>query len=167
MVLLHEIFGEDLAAFNDGGVCPGAKAGNAHLFQGIHTAQDQRIVRSHHGVVNFVLHGKFHNAVNIRSPDGNAGRVRGDASVSGQGKNFGNFRVLFQAADNGVLPPAAANDHKLHNVHLSFPCLPLGEGAAAAADEGTNTQQFLFNRGIVTEGNPWKGSHRCAMTTLP
>ena len=130
MVLLHEIFGEDLAALNDGGVCPGAEAGNAHLFQGIHTAQDQRIVRSHHGVIDLVLHGKFHNAVNIRSPDGNAGRVRGDASVSGQGKNLGNFRVLFQTADNGVLPPAAANDHKLHNVHLSR--YPAGKLVGAA-----------------------------------
>ena len=41
MVFLHEVFGEDLAALDDGGVGSGAEAGDTGFIQGIHRTQHQ------------------------------------------------------------------------------------------------------------------------------
>ena len=107
-VFLHQVLGEDLAALDDGGVGVGSEAGDTLFVQCIHTAQHQRIVGSHHGVVNGVLHSEGDDFVNFRSADGHAGSVLRDAAVAGEGEDFRDLGVLFQGADDGVFPSATA-----------------------------------------------------------
>ena len=114
MVFLHQVFGEHLAALDDGGVLSGAEAGNTLFLQRVHGAQHQRIVRRHHGIVNLFFYGKSDNSVNIRCAHIDAGGVPGDAAVAGQSKNFRDGRIFLQLADDGVFPSAAADNHNLH-----------------------------------------------------
>ena len=86
----------------------GAEAGDDLFGQRIHAAQHQRVVGSHHGVVNGVLHSEGDDFVNFRSADGDAGGVLGNAAVAGEGEDFRDLGVLFQGADDGVFPSAAA-----------------------------------------------------------
>ena len=109
-VFFHEIFGENLAALNDGSPGAGAEAGNFSRFQRVHAAQHQGIVRRDHGVIYLFLLGKGDDLVDFRCADGDAHRVRRDAAVAGEGKNLRDVRILFQALDDGVLPSAAAYD---------------------------------------------------------
>ena len=105
---MHQILGKDLTAFDDGGVGPGAEAGDALFFQGVHTAQNQRIVGSHHCVVNGVFHGEGYDFVNLRSADGDTGGICGNAAVAGQGVDGFHLGIFLQGADDGVFPATAA-----------------------------------------------------------
>ena len=113
-VLFHQILGKHLAALDDGGICPGPEAGNVPTFQRVHAAQHQRVIRSHHSVIDGVLHGKLYDAVKLGRSDGNAGGVSGNAAVSGQGEDFGDFGILFQTFDDSVFTTATTDNHKLH-----------------------------------------------------
>ena len=113
-VAAHQVLGKYLAALDDGGVFPGTEAGDALGLQRVHAAQHQGIVRGDHGVVDLVFRGKGGDAGNVLGPDGDADRVRGDAAVAGQSVNLGDLRVFLQLFNDGVFPPAAADDHDFH-----------------------------------------------------
>ena len=113
-VLFHQVLGEDLAALDEGGLRPGAEAGHADLLQGIDTAQDQGIVRRDHRIVDGICLSEGDNGGNVLGADGDAGGVRRDAAVAGERENLGDLGVLFQLADDGVLPAAAADNHYFH-----------------------------------------------------
>ena len=113
-VFFHQILGKHLAAFNDGGVLPGAEAGDADGFQRVHASQHQRIVRRYHGVVNPLFPREGHDAVDILRADRNAGCVRGDPAVPGQSKDLRNLRIFLQFLNDGVFPSAAADNQYLH-----------------------------------------------------
>ena len=109
-VFLHEIFGEDLAALDDGSPGAGAKAGDFSRFQRVHAAQYQRVVGRDHGVIYLLLLGEGDDLLDFRSADGDAHCVRRDAAVAGESKNLRDRGILFQAFDDGVFPSAAAYD---------------------------------------------------------
>ena len=116
MVFLHEVFGEDLAALDDGSVGSGTKAGDADFVQGIHRTQHQRVVRRNHGIVNAVFRGKGHQRRDVRCADVDAGGICSNAAVAGQSVNFGNRFIFFQFLDDGVLSPAATDNHDFHRI---------------------------------------------------
>ena len=109
-VFLHEIFGEDLAALDDGSPGAGAEAGNFSCFQRVHAAQYQGIVRCDHGVIYLLFLREGDNLVDFRCADGDAHCVRRDAAVAGESENLRDRGILFQAFDDGVFPSAAAYD---------------------------------------------------------
>ena len=110
-VFLHQVLGKGLAAFDDGGICPGAEAGDAFFVQPVHATQHQRVVRGNHRIVDGIFHGEIDDAVNVRGADGDADGIAGDAAVTGEGENFRDFGILLQRADDGMLTATTANDH--------------------------------------------------------
>ena len=65
VVLLHQILGEHLGAFNDSRIGSGAKSGKARRIQGIYHTGHQRIVRGHDHQVCLNLLCQRHDAVYI------------------------------------------------------------------------------------------------------
>ena len=63
-------------------------------------AQDQLV----HGT------GKGNDFLDIGGADGHTFGVGSDAAIARQGIDFGDVRVLFQALDDAVFTPAAANN---------------------------------------------------------
>jgi hypothetical protein len=53
--------------------------------QGVHSAQDQRVVRRHHGKVDLLLFGKGGKPSMSLAPMGTAGGILRYAAVAGQG----------------------------------------------------------------------------------
>ena len=113
-VLLHQFLGKHLAGLNAGGIFPGAEGGHACRLQRVHRTQGQRIIRGHHRKVDLVFNGKLHDAVNVLRADIHADSVLGDPAVPRQGVNGFRVRALFQRLDDGMLPPAGANDKNFH-----------------------------------------------------
>ena len=97
-----------------------AEAGDAQRVQPVHAAQRQRVVGGDHGEVHGMRLHIVHDAVDVRGLDAHTFRVLGDARVAGDGHHLGDLRVLLQLADDGVLPPAAADDQYLHMLCLAF-----------------------------------------------
>ena len=114
-IFLHQVLGENLAAFNDGRVGAGAEAGNAFRLQSVHASQHQRIIRSNNRVINLRVPGEGHNPFNIRRLNIHTGRVRGDTAVARQGINRFNSRILFQLFDDGMFTAAAADNKQVHS----------------------------------------------------
>ena len=93
-VLLHQILGEDLAAFNDRRLAAGTETRDPGVFQRVDTAQNQGIVRRHHGIVNFVGYGKGDNGRDILGADRHAFGILRHAAVAGQGVDLRDFRIF-------------------------------------------------------------------------
>ena len=113
-VFLHESLGKDLAALDLGGGLGGAEGGGADVLKGVGHAEAEGIVRGDYGEVGADLPGEVHGSLYVRGGHGHADRVRGDAAVAGQGVDLRRLRVAPERPDDGVLSPAAANDHYLH-----------------------------------------------------
>ena len=110
MVFLHQILGKNLAAFNDGGVCSGAEAGNSLHLQGIHCPQNQRIIRGDHSIIHPMRNCKLYNLGNVLGTDIHADCVGSNAAVAGKGENLRNLGIFLQFFNDGVLPAAAAHN---------------------------------------------------------
>ena len=108
-VLLHQVLGEDLAAFDDGSRLVRTECRDASFIQRIHTAQHQRIVRCYHCEVDCVILRKIHNRIDILRADVYAGCVRCNPAVSRQRKDFFYRFIFFQFLDDGMLTAAATN----------------------------------------------------------
>ena len=110
VVLFHQFLGERLAGLQNGGVGPGAEGGDASRLQGVHHAQGQGIVGSHHDKVHGVLPGPGHHAFHIGGLDGHTLGHLGDAPVAGGAVQLSHLGALGQLPADGVLTPAAADD---------------------------------------------------------
>ena len=115
-VFLHQSLGKDLAALDlGGGLARGRRQGTPMCLKGVGHAEAER---DRPGVTTAKsardLPGEVHGAVYVRGGHGHADRVRGDAAVAGQGVDLRRLRVAPERPDDGVLSPAAANDHYLH-----------------------------------------------------
>ena len=109
-VFLHQIFGKDFAAFDDGCIGPRAETRNADRLERIHASEYQWIIRCDDSIVDLFFAGKLCDAVDVFRVDRDALCVTRDAAVSRNGKDFRDLRVFFDLLDNGVFAAAAAND---------------------------------------------------------
>ena len=109
-VFLHQVLGEDLAALDDGGVRAGTEAGDALLFQRVHTAQHQRIVRCDNSVIDLRAAGESDDAFDVRRLHVDADSVRRDTAVARQGVDRLHGGILLQFFDDRMLAAATADD---------------------------------------------------------
>ena len=109
-VLLHQVFGEDLGGLDAGSRLVRAEGRDADLRQRIHHAQCQRVVLRHHHIIELFLRRKGHHGLHIGGLDVLALGVVADAAVARRAPDLAAVRALLQRLDDGVLPPAAADD---------------------------------------------------------
>ena len=109
-VLLHEVFREDLGCLDAGSGLVRAESRDADCRQRIHHAQCQRVVLSHHDVVELFRLRKADHRFHVGGLDVDAVGVIADAAVAGRTPDFAAVGVLLQCLDDGVLASAAAND---------------------------------------------------------
>ena len=109
-VLLHQVLGEHLAGLNLGGGGVGAKAGDTRGLQEIHHAGGQGVVRGHKHQIHLLLLGQGQHALLVHGVYREARCVPADAPVARGAEHRLNLGAFFQLADNGVLPPAAADN---------------------------------------------------------
>ena len=85
-----------------------------------HGPQGQGVVGGHHGVADGVGLGEVHHGGDILGPDlRDADGVAVHAAVAGQDVEGVDAGAFFQLPDDGVLPPAAADDHHIHQKNLT------------------------------------------------
>ena len=114
-VLLHQVFGEDLAALDDGRGLAGTEGGDAHLRQRVHHAQAQRIVGRNDDEVDRVVLRPGGDARHIGGLVGQALADGRHAAVAGGRVKLGDLRILRDFQGDGVLTATAANDKNVHN----------------------------------------------------
>ena len=145
-VLLHQVFAEHLAAFQNGGGLVGAKGGNALFRQRVHHAQHQRVVRRDDHIIDALLHSKGHHARHVGGGDGHAHGVAGDTAVARRGIQRGAPRAFLQLADDSVLPPAPADNQNLHR-STSLLSPPRRQTRAEPCSAPARPRGVLFNGG--------------------
>src|SRR5690606_22984684 len=113
-VLDHEILGEALGAFEDGGAGRGAENRYVSRAELVGEACDQgRFGTDDHQIWPFSA-GEGHQSVKIIRRHGLAAGERGYAWISGSGDDFRYAGALFKPPGEGVLPPPAANYENFH-----------------------------------------------------
>ena len=117
-VLVHEVLGEDLAAFDDGGVRPGTEAGHPGGLESVHAARHERVVGSHDSVISRVRLGELDYLVYLHRAYGHALGVGLHSGVAGKSPYMLHGRVFVKLLDDGVLPAASAY-YKYFHIHLS------------------------------------------------
>ena len=124
-VFFHKILGKDLASFNYSRVCARAEARYSLPFKSVYRAENQRIVGRNYRVVNTLLNGKIHNAVNVLCADINTYSVSRNTAVTGQSVYLAYCGIFFYFLDDGVFTTATANYHYFHK--SVSPALFVGE----------------------------------------
>ena len=94
-VFLHQVFGEDLAAFDDGGFAAGTETGNSGVLQSINASEDKGIVRRYHSIVDLIGHGECDDGCDILGTDRHTLGILRNAAVAGKRKNLTDLRVFF------------------------------------------------------------------------
>jgi len=121
-ILLHQILGKHLAAFQNRGVRPGAEGRDARRLEGVHHSRHQRIVRSHEHHIRPARLRERHDAANIGGSHVVARSVTRYAAISGRAEQAAAAGTLPQLADNGVLPSAAADNQNIQRFFHA--CIP-------------------------------------------
>ena len=114
MVLLHQILGEYLGAFNDSRVGSRAKSGKARRVQGIYHTGHQRIVRGHYHQVCLNLLCQRHDAVYIHRSHIVAHCIIGNAPIARAAMHTVHSGGLFDLAHQCVLAATAAYHQNRH-----------------------------------------------------
>ena len=86
----------------------GTEGWDASRLHGVHHAQGQGVVRSHHNKVHSISLGPGHHAVHIGGLHVYASGNLGDARIAGGTEKLGDFGGLGQFPADGVLPAAAS-----------------------------------------------------------
>ena len=117
-VFLHQLFGENLAGFNLGGIPARPKDGHAGFMKNIRDTRCQRCLRADHGQVNFIVSGCFEQRFNVGWAYGQGMGLLCRAGVTRCGEKLFDFRALGQLPDQRVLPCPAPDDQYFDLAHL-------------------------------------------------
>ena len=121
VVFLHDVLGEELAAFEHGRAARGAEGGN--LFQGqvVNESRDQRDLGAHDHHVDLFPHAGVLDGGEITGVDIDA-EAAVDAAVSRGDIHLARASVIQEPPGDAVFPSAGTNHEIFHYSSASQPC---------------------------------------------
>ena len=108
-VFFHQVFRENLAAFDDCGIGARTEGRDSGFLERVYHAGGKRIVRRDEYEIDCLFLCQSHHAGNVRGLDVDALSVAGDTAVAGRAVYFFSTGAFEQLADDRVLAPAAAD----------------------------------------------------------
>ena len=118
-IFFHQVFGINLAAFQDSSFFIRTEARDTRFIQGINHAQNQRVIGCYYCEVDSIFFCESHNAFNIFCTDIHACCVFSDTAVTGQRVQCCYFGIFFDFLDDSVLSAATTDHHYFHG-EISF-----------------------------------------------
>ena len=115
LVLVHEVFGEDLGALQLGGQPAGTEDRQAALLELVDDSERERKLGSHDGEIHLQLFGEIGDLDDVRGTDIDAVRHLGDARISRRCIDFLYEGGLPKLPRDRVLPRPLPNDQNAHS----------------------------------------------------
>jgi hypothetical protein len=115
-IFFHQVFRENLAAFNLCRQPGGAECADACRLQRIHHACRQRVVRRDKDEIYLMLFAEGNDAFDIHCGNCDALRIARNTAVAGRAVNLLHTRAFHQLADQRMLAPTTADHKNFHPV---------------------------------------------------